>query len=163
MKIDLNVSSPKSGKQDAQYDIVLYNDESIAIIEIKYKASKNDINDLIRKAGIFRDWFPEYSDYKIYLGIAGMSFLKNTVKNAEAKGIAVIRQRGGKTIVNDKNLKAYWAKSNEYIKLKSKKNQERGSLPTLFFFGASRMITNLLAVVHSLFFLRFYGILHRQR
>jgi hypothetical protein len=107
MKKDLNLSNPKSGKRDEQYDIVLYNDKSIVIIEIKYKACKNDINDLIRKAEAFRGWFPEYSDYKIYLGLAGMSFLKNTLKNADDKGIAIIRQKGDKTVVNDKNLKAY--------------------------------------------------------
>jgi len=107
MKQDINVSNLKSGRRDEQYDIVLYNDESVVIIEIKYKACKNDIYDIIRKAETFRDWFPEYADHKIYLGLAGMSFLKNTVKNAENKGIAIIRQKGDKTIVNDKNLIAY--------------------------------------------------------
>jgi len=107
MKKDINVSNPISGKRDEQFDIVLYNDESVAIIEIKYKACKNDIYNMIRKAEAFRGWFPEYTDHKIYLGLAGMSFLKNTVKNADDKGIAIIRQRGGKTVVNDKNLKAY--------------------------------------------------------
>ena len=107
MKNDINVSNPKSGKRDEQFDIVLYNDESVAIIEIKYKANKNDIYDMIRKAEAFRNWFPEYADHKIYLGLAGMSFLKNTIKDAENKGIAIIRQRGDKTIVNDKNLIAY--------------------------------------------------------
>ena len=107
LKNDINVSNPKSGKRDEQYDLVLYNDESVVIIEIKYKACKNDIYDIIRKAETFRGWFPEYADHKIYLGLAGMSFLRNTIKNAENKGIAIIRQRGDKTIVNDKNLIAY--------------------------------------------------------
>ena len=107
MKKDLNLSNPKSGKRDEQYDIVLYNDKSIVIIEIKYKACKNDVYDMIRKAEAFRGWFPEYANCKIYLGLAGMSFLKNTIKNANEKGIAVIRQKGGKTFVNDKNLIAY--------------------------------------------------------
>jgi hypothetical protein len=30
------------------------------------------------------------------------------MQKARKKGIAIIRQRGGKTIVNDKDLKAYW-------------------------------------------------------
>jgi len=107
LKNDINLSNPKSGKRDEQFDIVLYNEESVAIIEIKYKAGKNDIHDIIRKAEAFRSWFPEYADHKIYLGLAGMSFLKNTIKDAEDKGIAIIRQRGDKTIVNDKNLIAY--------------------------------------------------------
>ena len=107
LKNDINVSNPKSGKRDEQFDIVLYNDESVAIIEIKYKAGKNDIYDMIRKAEAFRSWFPDYADHKIYLGLAGMSFLKNTIKDAESKGIAIIRQRGDKTIVNDENLIAY--------------------------------------------------------
>ena len=107
MKTDLNLSNPKSDKKDVQYDIVLYNDESVVIIEIKYKACKNDIYDIIRKAETFRSWFPEYSDQKIYLALAAMSFHRNTIKNAENKGIAIIRQKGDKTIINDKKLIAY--------------------------------------------------------
>ena len=107
MKTDLNLSNLKSGRKDVQYDIVLYNDESIVIIEKKYKACKNDIYDVIRKGEAFRAWFPDYADHKIYLTIAAMSFLRNTIKNAENKGIAIIRQKGEKTIINDKNLIAY--------------------------------------------------------
>ena len=107
MKMDLNVSDIKSGRKDAQYDIVLYNDESVVIIEIKYKACKNDIYDIIRKAEAFRSWFPGYIDHKIYLALAALSFHRNTIKNAENKGIAIIRQKGDKTIINDKKLIAY--------------------------------------------------------
>ena len=107
MKNDINVSNRKSGRRDEQYDIVLYNDTCVGIIEIKYKVRENDINDTIRKAEVFRSWFPEYADHKIYIGLAGMSFQKEAVQKADEKGIAIIRQKGGKTIVNDKNLKAY--------------------------------------------------------
>jgi len=107
MKTDLNVSDIKSGRRDEQYDIVLYNDDSVVIIEIKYKACKNDIYDIIRKAESFRSWFPGYIDHKIYLALAALTFHRNTIKNAENKGIAIIRQKGDKTIINDKKLIAY--------------------------------------------------------
>ena len=99
--------SVKNLKKEDEYDIVLYNDESIAIIEIKYKAKEHHIDDVVQKADSFRCWFPEYQKYKIYLGLAGLSFQKNVVLKAKEKGIAVIRQKGEKLIVNDKYLRAY--------------------------------------------------------
>jgi hypothetical protein len=39
--------------------------------------------------------------------LASLAFEKDTIRKAKEHGIAVIRQRGGKTIVNDENLIAY--------------------------------------------------------
>ena len=36
-----------------------------------------------------------------------LRYSRNTIKNAENKGIAIIRQKGDKTIINDKKLIAY--------------------------------------------------------
>ena len=104
--IQTNISVKDRNKGD-EYDIVLYNDESIAIIEIKYKAKICDIDDVVRKVDSFRHWFPKYQNYNIYLGLAGLSFQRNVVLKAQDKGIAIIRQKGDKLVISDKYLKAY--------------------------------------------------------
>ena len=106
MATNLNMKDLRINRQD-EYDIVLYNNESIVIIETKYKGRERNIDDVIKKAESFRFWFPQYRNHKVYLGLASLSFEGNTIKNAKEKGIAIIRQQGGKTIVNDKNLVAY--------------------------------------------------------
>jgi len=107
MKTNLRVSNPKIGRED-EYDIVLYNNKNVAIIESKYKARESNIEDVIQKADSFRFWFPHYKKHKIYLGLAGLTIENGMIRKARKHGIAVIRQSGNKVIVNDKNLKVYW-------------------------------------------------------
>ena len=105
--IQTNISIKNRNNKEDEYDIVLYNDDSIAIIEIKYKAKNSNIDEVIQKAESFRRWFPEYQKKNIYLGLAGLSFQKNVLLRVKDKGIAIIRQKGDKLVVNDKYLKAY--------------------------------------------------------
>ena len=106
MQKNLCVADPSIKRRD-EFDIVLYNTNTIAIIEIKYKARESHVNDVIKKADAFRFWFPKYKNYKIYLGLACLSLEEKVIEKAEAKGVSIIRQCGGKTIVSDKNLKVY--------------------------------------------------------
>jgi hypothetical protein len=90
-----------------EYDIVLYNHAAVAIIEVKYKAHINDIPDVRKKAETFRILFPTFKDYKIYLGLASMSFYEDIEKECIKQGIAVIKQNGEAVIINYKNLKVF--------------------------------------------------------
>ena len=90
-----------------EYDIFLSNAESAAIIEIKYNVGRGDIKSLLEKGENFRKFFPNYNRKKLYLGIAALSFRKTTEKKISEKGIAVIKQVGGKMIINSENLKAF--------------------------------------------------------
>jgi len=90
-----------------EYDIVLYNHTSIALIEVKYKAHLNDIPVVLKKAETFRILFPFYKDFRIYLGLASMSFYPELEQECINQGIAVIKQVGDKVIINDKNLKVF--------------------------------------------------------
>jgi len=92
---------------DDEYDIFLSNDESVAIIEVKYSARKNDIGKLLQKAENFRKFLPRYNNRKLYLGIASLSFRKITENRILEQGIAVIKQIGDKMVVYDENLKAF--------------------------------------------------------
>ena len=92
---------------DDEYDIVLYNHVSVAIIEVKYKAHESDVPKVLKKAETFRLIFPNYKDFKIYLGLASMSFYPELEEECINQGIAVIKQVGDTIIINDTNLKVF--------------------------------------------------------
>jgi hypothetical protein len=90
-----------------EYDIVLYNHTSVAIIEVKYKAHENDVLKVLKKADTFRILFPQYKDFKIYLGLASMSFYPELEQKCINQGVAVIKQVGNSVVINDKHLKVF--------------------------------------------------------
>ena len=97
----------KTKKVKYEYDIVLYNSVSVAIIEVKYKAHENDIPHVINQAKTFRETYPDYRDYKIYLGLASMSFYPELEQECSRNGIAIIKQVGETVVINDTNLKVF--------------------------------------------------------
>ena len=105
-EIEKNVKNNWNGLRD-EYDIVLYNDNAIAIIEVKYKAHINDIPAVLKKAETYRILFPNYKDFKIYLGLASMAFYPELEQKCINEGIAVIKQVGDKVVINDKHLKVF--------------------------------------------------------
>ena len=104
--ISKRVTSYWKGLKD-EYDIVLYNHASVAIIEVKYTAHVNDIPKVLKKAETFRVLFPQYKDFKIYLGLASMSFYQELEDECIKQGIAVIKQVGDNVVINDKHLKVF--------------------------------------------------------
>ena len=104
--IEKNLKNRRNGLTD-EYDIVMYNHSSIALIEVKYKAQMKNIPEVLKKADNFRILFPDYKDYKFYLGLASMSFLPEVEEACEKEGIAIIKQVGDKVIINDKHLKTF--------------------------------------------------------
>jgi hypothetical protein len=104
---DYNSFAPNLKKKDkkinlqGEYDLVLYNCSSVAILEIKYKAEKEDVEQVIKKADTFKKLFPEYKDYAIYLGLAGLHIDKRAEKEAIKQGVGIIKQVGKNMVIND--------------------------------------------------------------
>ena len=94
------------GEND-EYDIVMFNHESVAIVEVKYSANEGDIAQVKKKAGTFRVMFPGYAGFKIYLGLASMSFPEKLERKCTDEGIAAIKQVGDAVVVNDANLRVF--------------------------------------------------------
>lgn len=95
-------------KIEDEFDLVMYNGNSIAIIEVKHKVHPNDLETLkTKKIENFKILFPYYADYKMYLGIAGMSILQDIENLAHTYGMAVLRQQGETVTIDDKHLIAY--------------------------------------------------------
>jgi len=99
-------SSSWQGVED-EYDIVLCNHTAVAIIEVKYKAHVNDIPAVLKKAETFRILFPNYKDFKIYLGLASLAFYPELEEECIREGIAIIKQVGDTVIINDDHLKVF--------------------------------------------------------
>lgn len=105
--IERNVKSSYKKTQD-EFDLVLYNGDSIGIVEIKHKVHPNDLETLkIKKTENFRILFPMYKDYKIYLALGGMSIPEVVQTSAAALGIAILKPKGNVAQIVSKNLVAY--------------------------------------------------------
>ena len=105
-EIEKNLKNHWQGLKD-EYDIVLFNHTSVALIEVKYKAHLHDIPDVLKKAETFRILFPNYKDFKVYLGLASLSFYPELEQECIAQGIAVIKQVGDTVVINDTHLKVF--------------------------------------------------------
>ena len=101
-----NVEGEVVGYMD-EYDILLINGKSVAIIEVKFRACARDIKKVLRKAETFRVNFPKYANHKIYLGLASMSFNEESESMCLEKGIAVIKQVGDTLVIYDERIKAH--------------------------------------------------------
>jgi len=104
--IEKCVKGIKRGFKD-EYDILLTNGSSVAIVEVKFKAHQNDIQKVLNKAKTFRINFPEYEKHQIYLGLASMAFYEDLEQECINQGIAVIKQVGDTVVINDEHLKAF--------------------------------------------------------
>jgi len=82
------------GKTQEEYDIFLTNGQSIAIIEVKYKAHLEDIKKLDRKFNNFKKLFPIYKDYKLYGAMASFYFNQETKDKLLKDGYFVVERRG---------------------------------------------------------------------
>jgi hypothetical protein len=100
--------APDGRRIEDQFDIVMLNGEAAAIIEIKYKARKDDPKQIVnQKVSNFRFLFPEYAKLKIYLGLAAFSFEESAEKEAKELGIGLLRQVGETVEYETKWVRAY--------------------------------------------------------
>ena len=74
------------------FDIVMLNESSAGIIEVKFKAHEDDIPKVLKKAGTFRVNYPTFKNHKVYLGLATLSFYPELEAECIKQGIAIIKQ-----------------------------------------------------------------------
>ena len=97
----------KSLNIQGEYDLLLYNCTSVVIIEIKYTADKTDVDDLLEKAPIFKQLYPQYANFDLYLGLAALHFSKGVETKSKKQGIAIIKQIGENMVIFDAHLKVF--------------------------------------------------------
>jgi Holliday junction resolvase-like predicted endonuclease len=106
--IDRNLKRNNMKKVKGEFDIIMYNGKSVALIEVKYKAQKADLEEMVeKKVPVFRTLFPQYKDHTINLGIASLSFDKFVIKKAKELGIGTLTQKGNTIEIDTENIRAY--------------------------------------------------------
>jgi len=94
--------------EDVEFDIVLKNGNSVALIEVKNRIRPNFVKKLAEeRVNKFRKCFSMYKDHNIYLGIAGFSFGEAVLETAKKYGVGIIRQAGDGIEIDTIGLKAY--------------------------------------------------------
>ena len=107
--IEKNVKKEnRKEKLKGEYDIILTNSDSIAIVETKYKVHQNDIEKIKSKTiPNFRKLFPEKENYKIYAVIAGLCIPDDSIKLAFDYGFYVLTHGGGRLKIDHGDIKVY--------------------------------------------------------
>jgi len=86
---------PDNTEIKAQFDIVLHNGDSLALIEAKYKADVDDVKELVeKKVPNFRFLYPKYAECKLYLGIGSLVLKDGVIQEAKKLGVGLMKQRG---------------------------------------------------------------------
>ena len=106
-RIEKNVHGGDLTEFKDEYDILLINGKSIAIIEIKFKAHYDHIPKIIKKAQTFRDNFPTFASHRIYLALASLTFTPDVEADVKKSGIAVIKQVADRVEIYSDDIKIF--------------------------------------------------------
>ncbi|GBU23662.1 hypothetical protein R83H12_00278 [Fibrobacteria bacterium R8-3-H12] len=98
----------KGKKGEIEFDIALVNGDTIALIEVKNRIHPKFVKDFAEdRVEKFREFFREFEDYDVYLGIAGFSFSDEVLDRASAYGIGIVKQVGEGVEIKADNLRVY--------------------------------------------------------
>ena len=90
-----------------EFDIVLYNGDSIGIIEVKTRANPHYLN-AEKKINDFKESFPQYKDYKFYFGVATMSTKNDELfEFCSNKGLFLLGQNGDHLELLNEKVRAF--------------------------------------------------------
>ncbi len=97
------------GKMGAQqeYDLVLHNGDSAAIVEVKYKVHPSSLAQLTQQMGLFKQHFPEHAGMKLYGGVAGFHVSDEVTQQAHAQGFFVLKRCGDTFAMDATAMRAY--------------------------------------------------------
>jgi hypothetical protein len=78
-----------------EFDIVLVNGKSVALIEVKHKAHVKDLDQVTAQVERYRYWQPAHKDFDIYCGLAAFRVPADVVSAAHERGLFVLQRQGG--------------------------------------------------------------------
>ena len=82
------------GDKTMELDLLLENSDEVVVIEVKSVLRVGDVRDFLEKMGQFLSFFPRYSQYKIYGGVAGLTMEEEADKYAYRRGLFVLSATG---------------------------------------------------------------------
>jgi len=86
--VELNKKSVRD-----EFDILLVNGNSVAIIEVKYKVDPKDIDKLPQKIKRIKLML-QYRDYKVYTGLAGFYIPSEVIESLQEQGYFALQRKG---------------------------------------------------------------------
>ena len=100
-----NFKAKKGKKILAEYDILLVNGKSVAIIEVKYKVHPKDLDKLPAKIKSIKN-LPQYDGYEVYAGLAGFFVPDEVIAKAQEQGCFILQRKGDVIVTHLQNLKS---------------------------------------------------------
>jgi len=88
-----------------EFDILLVNGDSVAIVEVKYKVHPNDLNLLPKKIEHLKQ-MPQYQHYRVYAGLAGFYVPGNVIEEAQKRGYFILQRKGDIIVSHIDHLRA---------------------------------------------------------
>ena len=105
-RVTPNVMPAKKTKQ-GEFDIVLVNGSSVAVVEVKFKVHPSDIPKAAKNLKRYREFYPEHKNFKLYGGIAGFSVSSDAVAAAKEQGFFVLKRVGTVLKTDAKEMRAF--------------------------------------------------------
>ena len=97
--VSRNLNNHIGDLQD-EYDLVLINGDSLAVIEVKAKAHVNDLEKMITKKIVnFPKLFKIYKDFHLYAGVATLVTNDALIAKAKELGLFLLTQQGDHTAI----------------------------------------------------------------
>lgn len=100
-----NVRIRRKG-EEMELDVLLVDTTELVVVEVKTTCKNEMITEFLEKLQRFKEFFPQYANYKVYGAVAAITFDSSCDKQAYRAGLYVIKATGEGVvdIVNDKGF-----------------------------------------------------------
>lgn len=108
ISIDTTMQHAKSYRRAGglEIDVIAYGSGQVVAIRVKADLDVEAVNCFLEDLQQFREFFPEYADWKIYGAVAGMRIEDGADRYAYRQGLFVLAQSGDTVqIMNDEQFK----------------------------------------------------------
>lgn len=83
-------SDPKQNL-NMEIDLLYLNTTEAIVVEVKTQVTKTKINHFLKQMQHFRELYPQYASFVVYVAVAAISFKEGAEAYAQEKGVIVIR------------------------------------------------------------------------
>jgi hypothetical protein len=81
---------PKNRGRIKEFDVVAECGDYVLVVETKSSPDSKDIPKLLKTIGVFREYWPEYKDRRVFGGLAMLYADKSLIRFASRKGILIL-------------------------------------------------------------------------
>jgi len=81
---------PKNRGRIKEFDVVAECGDYVLVVETKSSPDSKDIPKLLKTIGVFREYWPEYKDRRVFGGLAMLYADKSLIRYASRKGILIL-------------------------------------------------------------------------